>query len=154
MASPNASRLAAGAGGAHGTSRRAKIAKGLVYPYTDREVSPARVAGAGIGGAALAYGIPRNRAANSAVVWGLAHRNPWVAQTSQMASAAGGATLRGTAGLGPAARRLLAQSHPGRVVLSAPKPARIAAVTYVGAELLRHSLPIHTNRQRYYGASR
>ena len=153
MADPSASHLMAGTGGTHGVSRRAKIAKGLVYPYTDREVSPVKVSGAGIGGAALAYGIPRNRALSGAVVWGSAHRNPWISQISEMASAAGGATARGTAPMGPAAARLLSRSQMGRAVMSAPRSVRMAGVATVGVSLLRRNLPVHTETQRYYGRS-
>lgn len=120
--------------------RGQRIAKSMFRE--DQDFQFGRAAGAGLGGAALAYGVPRLRTTSNVVAYG--RNNP--SRAARTLANAADRTMktaeRTTAGLGTLTSRGLKHTATGRVGLKFPKSLRMGAVTFVGAEMVSHNVPI------------
>lgn len=117
--------------------------------YEDTTVSPLRVAGAGMGGAAFAYGVPRLQMLGQAITSGTKSANPGTAQASRLAQDALAGTKLATEPVGRAVRNLLTKSPEGVVLMRwSPKSFRPAIATGLGSYLLARNLPPTKHRVR------
>jgi hypothetical protein len=142
--------------GVRGTSRRkqerealrSQIVKRSDLEVHDRSVSPVRLAGAGLGGGALLYGIPRLRTTSNVVAYGRNHPERQVRTAANAAHRMAQGAAAVSSPLGPTASRTLALSPFTRPATRLPRSWRAGAATLAGAALLKGSLPIHTDRYR------
>lgn len=132
--------------------RREAIAKREVskgsLEYRERKVDPVRLAGAGVGGAALAYGIPRMRSVGNLIDYGLQSDEKHFQVAGRYANKAQGYSRLITEPLGGPTRNVLGKSPFTRWATKVPRPLKPLAIAGAGAGLLAASTPIHRDRYR------
>lgn len=136
--------------GQQGARRGSKIiSKSQRLVVEDSTLSPMRAAGAGLGGTAVVYGVPRLRLTQSALGVGL---NSPSRNARTLASAANRARIAmevATEPVGHLSARIMQRSPEGRYLLARlPRGVRIGAATLGGGALLARSVPTTKVRRR------
>jgi len=122
------------------------VTKRGLYEEND-SLQLSRVSGAGLGGAALAYGIPRLRSTSGAVAWGQRSQNLNARTLANAAQRVSNTSEKVTRTFEKPASNLASHSGIGRMATGMPKGLKAGAATFIGAELIRHNTPV---RRRSY----
>ena len=125
---------------------RVDVGKRGLYEEND-SLQLARVSGAGLGGAALAYGIPRLRSTSGAVAWGQRSESLNARTLANAAQRVSNTSERVTRTFEKPAGNLASHSGIGRMATGMPRGLKAGAAVIIGAELVRHNTPV---RRRSY----
>jgi hypothetical protein len=128
-------------------AKRDFVSKGSLE-YHDRQVSPVRAAGAGVGGAALLYGVPRLRKVSNIRDYALESNEPHFQAAGRFISRAQGYSRMVTEPLGAPTTRVLTRTPFTRWATKIPRPFKPAAIALAGAGTLAVATPIHRDRYR------
>ena len=137
-----------------GAQRGERISKSERLVAERTEVSPLRVAGAGMGGAAFVYGVPRLAMLGDLLAHGRKSANPGTAAAAETTQRALSATKIATEPIGRGAYNALRKTPEGTVLLRwTPKSFRPALATGIGSYLLaRNTPPTKTRLRPVHGA--
>jgi hypothetical protein len=132
-----------------GARKGTKIISKSQVEYRDRAISPIRLAGAGMGGAAMAYGVPRLQMLGDMVTRGTKSPKPGTQAAAQTTQQAMRVAEHLTEPLGRATAAGLRKTPEGIVLMRwSPRSFRPALATGLGAYLLARSTPVTKDRVR------